>query len=105
MQARLKEIIGEVIAETGAWLIEMETIPDHMHLLVEVDPQFGIHILVKAIKGPLIAAAAPGVWVAEVALADVVDELVFRGNGGWGAVVGDQTLCGRPEEPVSDAGW
>ena len=92
MQARLKEIIGEVIAEKGACLIEMETIPDHMHLLVEVDPQFGIHILVKAIKGPLIADAAPGVWVAEVALADVVDELVFRGNGGWGAVVGDQTL-------------
>jgi putative transposase len=25
--------------------------PDHMHLLVEVDPQFGIHRLVKNLKG------------------------------------------------------
>jgi putative transposase len=25
--------------------------PDHVHLLVEVDPQFGIHRLVKRIKG------------------------------------------------------
>jgi REP-associated tyrosine transposase len=35
----------------GAWLIEMETTPDHVHLLVEVDPQFAIHKLVKPIKG------------------------------------------------------
>lgn len=51
MEVRLKEIIAEVIAEKGAWLIEMETMPDQVHLLVEVDPQFGIHKLVKAIKG------------------------------------------------------
>jgi putative transposase len=51
MEARLKEVIAEVIAEKGAWLIEMETMPDHVHLLVEVDPQLGIHRLVKAIKG------------------------------------------------------
>jgi putative transposase len=38
MEARLKEIIVEVIAEKGAWLVEL-------------DPQFGIHKLVKAIKG------------------------------------------------------
>lgn len=25
--------------------------PDHVHLLVEVDPQYGIHRLVKQIKG------------------------------------------------------
>jgi putative transposase len=25
--------------------------PDHVHLLVEVDPQFGVHRLVEAIKG------------------------------------------------------
>lgn len=25
--------------------------PDHVHPLVEVDPQFGIHKLVKAVKG------------------------------------------------------
>ena len=51
MEQRLKEIIVEVIAEKGAWLIELETMPDHVHLLVEVDPQLGVHKLVKAIKG------------------------------------------------------
>jgi putative transposase len=50
-QERLTEITRQVIAEKGAWLIEMQTRPDHVHLLVEVDPQFGIHRLVKAIKG------------------------------------------------------
>lgn len=51
MEARLREIICEVVDEKGAWLIELETMPDHVHLLVEVDPQYGVHKLVKAIKG------------------------------------------------------
>ena len=51
MEARLTQIIAEVIAEKGAWLIAMETMPDHAHLLVEVDPQFGVHKRVKAIRG------------------------------------------------------
>ncbi|KAA0077156.1 IS200/IS605 family transposase [Mycolicibacterium sp. P9-64] len=51
IEVRLKEIIAEVVAEMGAWLVEMETMADHVHLLVEVDPQFGVHELVKAIKG------------------------------------------------------
>lgn len=51
MEARLKGIIAEVIEEKGAWLVELQTMPDHVHLVVEVDPQFGVHRLVKAIKG------------------------------------------------------
>ena len=30
---------------------EMEVMPDHVHLLVDVDPQFGIHRLVRRLKG------------------------------------------------------
>lgn len=48
---RLKEIIQEVCSECGAEVLEMEIMPDHVHLLVEVDPQFGIAKLVKNIKG------------------------------------------------------
>jgi putative transposase len=33
------------------WLVAMEVMPDHVHLLVEVDPQLGVQKLVKAIKG------------------------------------------------------
>ena len=29
----------------------MEVMPDHIHVLVEVDPQFGIHRVIKAVKG------------------------------------------------------
>lgn len=51
VELRLKQIVSDVCGELGAEIIEMETMPDHIHLLVEVDPQFGIHRLVKRIKG------------------------------------------------------
>lgn len=48
---RLKDIIRQVCTECASELIEMEVMPDHIHLLVEIDPQYGIHRLVKKIKG------------------------------------------------------
>lgn len=51
VETRLKELITEVCREYDAILVELEVMPDHVHLLVEVDPQFGIHKLVKRIKG------------------------------------------------------
>ena len=48
---RLKELVREVCDELGIGVIKMEVMPDHVHLLMEVDPQFGIHKAVKAIKG------------------------------------------------------
>ena len=51
VEMRLKIIIREVCIEYNAELVEMEVMPDHVHLLVEVDPQFGIHKLIKNIKG------------------------------------------------------
>ncbi|WP_031598932.1 IS200/IS605 family transposase, partial [Ferrovum myxofaciens] len=40
---RLKEIIQDVATEYKCEILELEVMPDHVHLLVEVDPQFGIH--------------------------------------------------------------
>jgi putative transposase len=51
VDTRLKEIIREVCAERNAPIEAIETMPDHVHLLVVVDPQYGIHRLVKQIKG------------------------------------------------------
>ncbi len=48
---RLKELIQTKTDERKADLIEMEVMPDHVHLLVEIDPQYGIHRLIKNIKG------------------------------------------------------
>lgn len=47
----LKEIICEVCQEIRVEIIEMEIMPDHVHLLLEVDPQFGVHKAIKQIKG------------------------------------------------------
>lgn len=48
---RVKQIITEVCTETGSKIFEMEVMPDHVHLLLECDPQFGINRLVRSIKG------------------------------------------------------
>lgn len=48
---RLKQIIHEVCKETGSEILELETMPDHVHLLVDCDPQYGINKLVRLIKG------------------------------------------------------
>ena len=51
VDTRLKELIHEVCEENRIDIIEMEIMPDYVHLLMEVDPQFGIHKAVKLIKG------------------------------------------------------
>ena len=48
---RLKTTLREVAEECYAEIIELEVMPDHVHLLVEVDPQLGIHRLVRRMKG------------------------------------------------------
>lgn len=51
VDVRLKEIIQSVSTECKCEILELEVMPDHVHLLVEVDPQFGIHKLIKLMKG------------------------------------------------------
>ncbi|MGB9858483.1 MAG: IS200/IS605 family transposase [Moorellaceae bacterium] len=48
---RLKVIAKEVAGSCRAEILEMEVMPDHVHILCEVDPQFGIHRFVKTLKG------------------------------------------------------
>jgi putative transposase len=48
---QLATIIGEVCQEHQAEVLSLDIQPDHVHLLVEVDPQFGIHRLVRLMKG------------------------------------------------------
>lgn len=62
MEACLKQLIREVVEEKGAWLVELETMPDHVRLLVEVDPQYGVHKLVKAIKAVRRSTEDPVTW-------------------------------------------
>ena len=48
---RLAEIMRKTALKYRAEIIALEIIPDHVHMLCEVDPQFGIHRFVKNIKG------------------------------------------------------
>lgn len=51
IEKRLKAIIQQVADETRCEVLELEVMPDHVHLLCEVDPQFGVHKFVKLVKG------------------------------------------------------
>jgi putative transposase len=72
IEARLKQIIGEVCQEHQAEIEELEVMPDHVHLLVSIDPRFGIHRLMKLIKGrssrllrqeyPVLKRKLPTLW-------------------------------------------
>ncbi|MEI6430887.1 MAG: IS200/IS605 family transposase [bacterium] len=48
---RLKEIVQGVADESESEILEIEVMPDHVHLLCEVDPQFGIAKFVRLCKG------------------------------------------------------
>ena len=51
MEKRLKQVCKEVAKECSFEISEMECERDHIHMLVDVDPQFGIHKAVKRMKG------------------------------------------------------
>ncbi len=48
---RFKEIVTTVAAEMQVDILELEVMPDHVHLLCEIDPQLGVHKFVKHLKG------------------------------------------------------
>jgi putative transposase len=51
VELRLKEILAQVAVDVQCEIQEMETDQDHVHLLISCDPQFGIHKVVKRMKG------------------------------------------------------
>jgi putative transposase len=48
---RLKEIIIEMREDNNYRIIEMEVMPDHVHLLLDIDPTVGVDKVVSRIKG------------------------------------------------------
>lgn len=60
---RLLQILHDVVRERSAELVELEVLPDHVHLLIDVDPQYGIHRLVKGLKGrSTLRSRLPTLW-------------------------------------------
>lgn len=51
VEARLKQLSGDVVAECGGEVIQLETMPDQVHLLVEVPPTVPLSALTQTLKG------------------------------------------------------
>ncbi len=51
VDTRLKQLLKQIAEQIQVEIIEMEVVEDHVHLLIEVDPQFGLHKAVKRFKG------------------------------------------------------
>ena len=48
---RFKNILLDIAKEKRVDLIEVEVMPDHVHILIVVDPQYGVHKFIKRVKG------------------------------------------------------
>ena len=67
-----KQVIRKVCDRTRSEIVEMEVMPDPVHLLVECDPQFGIHRFIQLVKGntshvlrsafPMLKRRLPSLW-------------------------------------------
>ena len=67
-----KKMLQDLAEEYRFQILAMEVMPDHVPLLLEVDPQFGIHRAVKQIKGytsrvlrsefPTLRSRLPSLW-------------------------------------------
>ena len=78
---RLKEIAHQVEAETASEILEMDVQPDHVHLLCEVDPQFGIAKFIRLVKRrssrllrqefPKLKSRLPTLWTNSVFISTV----------------------------------
>ena len=69
---RLETLLRETCKELQVDVIALEIMPDHVHLLAEVDPHFGVHRVVKRLKGkssrllrqefPALRSRLPTLW-------------------------------------------
>ena len=51
IDVKLKEIFQEIADQYNFKILEMEVMPDHVHLLIDCSPVIGIHECVKRLKG------------------------------------------------------
>lgn len=69
---RLKEIVVDVCSDHNSSVVEMEVMPDHVHLLLDVDPDVGVSTIIRRIKGassrilreefPQLKSRLPSLW-------------------------------------------
>jgi len=72
VRKRLVEILHQEARDRHAEVIALDVMPDHVSLVVDADPQFGIHRLVKRLKArsshdlrrefPHLRSRLPALW-------------------------------------------
>ena len=72
VDTRLKELILDKEDEYQYKILEMEVMPDHVHLLIDVNPRLGVYHVVNRIKGyssfvlrnefPVLKKRLPTLW-------------------------------------------
>ncbi|NMG82737.1 MAG: IS200/IS605 family transposase [Methanosarcinales archaeon] len=72
IEKRLKQLISEKQEEYGYTVLDMEVMPDHVHLLLDVNPKKGVVTIVNMIKGytsnrlrkeyPTLKSRLPTLW-------------------------------------------
>ncbi len=81
IDTRLKDLILEKQSAYGYEVLAMEVMPDHVHILLDVDPRIGIHKIVAQIKGwtsraigkefPFVKRRLPSLWTRSKFIATV----------------------------------
>ncbi|MDU9693807.1 IS200/IS605 family transposase [Priestia sp. SB1] len=72
VELRLKEIIEETMSEVSGEILELEILPEQVHLTVAINPQYGIDKLVRHLKRessaplrnefPAVKSRVPSTW-------------------------------------------
>ncbi len=81
IDTRLKEIFNEVASKYEFKILEIEVMPDHVHLLIDCNPRFGIINCVTRLKSisvnkinkefPAIKKKLPNLWTRSVFISTV----------------------------------
>ena len=97
VDVRLKELLLAYAITLSVDILELEIMPDHVHILMEVDPQFGIHKAIKSLKGytsrilreefPYLKTKMPTLWTNSYFVSTVGP------LSGFGARKGNRHLC------------
>ena len=98
VDVRLKELIQSIAAENHFEVIEMEIMPDHVHLLLEVDPQFRNSQSGEDNQGQNVEDTKTGISLADNETADTLDKFLFLFYGRRCAAWNRQAVYREPKD-------
>ena len=77
----MKTVFRKIAEQKGFQIIEMEVMPDHVHLLISCNPQYGIMNCIRALKrysaapmrefDPSLDRRLPSIWTRSAFIATV----------------------------------